>query len=221
MQRFFDILFSGMALVFLSPIFFITFIVLRFTGEGEIFYIQTRVGQYGKSINILKFATMLKNSPNIGTGTVTLNSDPRILPVGKFLRKSKINEIPQIVNVLLGDMSLIGPRPQTKRCFEAFPENFQDIIVSVKPGLSGVGSIFFRNEELMLNDATNADNLYDHTIMPYKGKLEEWYVLNKSLKLYFVLIVATIITVVFAKIPFRNSFFSEIENAPDDLVEYF
>ena len=221
MQRLFDIFFSFIAIVLLSPILIFTCIVLRFTGEGEVFYIQIRVGQYGKPIKIFKFATMLKNSPNIGTGTVTLNGDPRILPVGKFLRKSKINEIPQILNVLWGNMSLIGPRPQTKRCFNAFPENLQDTIVSVKPGLSGVGSIWFRNEELMLNEADNSDELYDRIIMPYKGKLEEWYVLNKSINLYFILILATIITVIFGKIPFRNSFLSEIPSCPNNLMDYF
>ena len=156
MQRFFDIVFSAIAIIVLSPVLLSTCIILSITGEGEIFYKQKRVGQYGKSIEIIKFATMLKNSPNIGTGTVTLMDDPRILPFGRFLRKAKINELPQLINVLLGDMSIIGPRPQTQRCFQAFPENLRDQIVSVRPGLSGLGSIFFRNEELMLNNSKNS-----------------------------------------------------------------
>jgi len=221
MQRFFDIVFSITAILVFSPILFPTCIILRLTGEGEIFYKQKRVGRLGRSIEIIKFATMLKNSPNIGTGTVTLRDDPRVLPVGRFLRKSKINELPQLFNVLIGDMSLIGPRPQTLRCFQAFPEELRDTIVSVRPGLSGLGSIFFRNEELMLHDAENADKFYDQIIMPYKGKLEEWYVLNKSVSLYFVLIFATVASVVTGKIPSFNSYLLKIPRVPNELVEYF
>ena len=87
-------------------------IVLRLTGEGEVFFLQERVGKDGKPFKLYKFATMLKNSPNMGTGTVTLKHDPRVLPVGRFLRKTKINELPQLLNILIGDMSVVGPRPQ-------------------------------------------------------------------------------------------------------------
>ena len=221
MQRFFDIVFSAIAMIVLSPILLLTCIILSVTGEGHIFYLQKRVGQYGRSIEIIKFATMLKNSPNIGTRTVTLMNDSRILPFGRFLRKSKINELPQLINVLLGDMSIVGPRPQTQRCFQAFPENLRDQIVSVRPGLSGLGSIFFRNEELMLNNSINADQFYDQIIMPYKGKLEAWYILNNSVKLYFILILATVATVLFGKVPFRHTYLSRIPSSPDELKEFF
>jgi len=164
---------------------------------------------------------MLKNSPNIGTGTVTLMDDPRILPFGRFLRKAKINELPQLINVLLGDMSIIGPRPQTQRCFQAFPENLRDQIVSVRPGLSGLGSILFRNEELMLNNSKNADQFYDQIIMPYKGQLEVWYILNKTVKLYFILILATVVTVLIGKVPFRRTYLSKIPCCPNELKEFF
>ncbi len=103
--RFFDILFSGIALVVLSPLLIPIMIVLKVTGEGEIFYLQKRIGKDGKPFKIIKFATMLKNSPNIGTTTVTVKDDPRVLPFGKFLRKTKINELPQLINILKGDMS--------------------------------------------------------------------------------------------------------------------
>ena len=220
MQRFFDVLFSSLAIILLSPVFLVTCIVLRMTGEGEIFYAQERIGLYGKPIKILKFVTMLKNSPSIGMGTITLMEDPRVLPVGRLLRKSKINELPQLFNVLLGDMSLIGPRPQTQRCFNAFPEELRDKILSVRPGLSGVGSIFFRNEDLMMYDSNHADEMYDKIIMPFKGKLEEWYVDNKSLALYTYLILATIIVVFIGRIPFFKSVFSSISKIPDELESY-
>src|SRR5690606_21753019 len=144
MQRMFDIVLSGLALLVLSSLLVPIALVLRFSGEGEIFFVQQRVGLGGRSFGLFKFATMLKDSPNLGTGTVTLKDDPRVLPVGRFLRKTKINELPQLLNVLCGDMSIVGPRPQTRRCFDAFPEDSKRAIVRVRPGLSGVGSIVFR-----------------------------------------------------------------------------
>lgn len=191
MQRFFDFLFSGIALLALSPLLIPVILMLKFTGEGEVFFTQRRVGLSGKPIWIKKFATMLKNSPNEASGTVTLKDDPRILPLGRLLRKTKVNELPQIINIFKGEMSLIGPRPQTQRCFEAFPKVSQTIIIRVRPGLSGIGSLIFRNEEEMLHDQHNGVHFYDNIIMPYKGKLEEWYVANQSLSTYFLLIVIT------------------------------
>ena len=111
---------------------------------------------------------MIKNSENIGTGTITLKNDSRILPVGYFLRKTKINELPQLINVLKGDMSIVGPRPQTERCFSAFPQKSQDAILMVKPGLSGIGSIIFRDEEMIMDSHDNPDKFYDEVIMPYR-----------------------------------------------------
>ena len=117
MERFFDIFFSGLALLVLSPLFIILILILRFSGEGEIFFLQERIGKDNKPFMLFKFATMLKNSPHIGTGTITVKNDPRVLPIGKFLRKSKINELPQLINIFKGDMSSIGPRPLTLKAF--------------------------------------------------------------------------------------------------------
>jgi lipopolysaccharide/colanic/teichoic acid biosynthesis glycosyltransferase len=124
---------------------------------------------------------MLKNSPAIGTGTVTIKNDPRILPIGHFLRKTKINELPQLLNILFGDMSVIGPRPQTQRCFDAFTATSQAAIVQVRPGLSGIGSIIFRDEENLLHGQADSVRFYDEVIAPYKGALEEWYVVHQGL----------------------------------------
>lgn len=192
MQRLFDILLSGLALLVLSPLLVPIAIFLRLTGEGEIFFLQNRVGRDGKPFALYKFATMLKNSPSMGTGTVTLKDDPRILPAGKFLRKTKINELPQLLNILNGSMSIIGPRPQTQRCFDAFPRQSQESIVKVRPGLSGIGSIVFRDEEDMMHSHQDPNRFYDQVIMPYKGQLEEWYVQNQSLYTYFMLIGLTV-----------------------------
>ena len=218
MQRFFDILFSAIALLVLSPLLLPIAITLRLTGEGEVFFLQQRVGIGGKHFTLYKFATMLKDSPNIGTGTVTLTNDPRILPFGVFLRKTKINELPQLINIFIGDMSVIGPRPQTERCFNAFPEQVRNIIMQVRPGLSGVGSIVFRNEESLMCHHIDSDLIYDKVIMPYKGKLEEWYVKNQSLGWYFVLIATTMWVVLCPQSNIvRAVFSSKLPSPPDEL----
>ena len=196
-------------------------IILRFTGEGEVFFRQARVGKGGRPFGLLKFATMLKDSPNLGTGTITVTDDPRVLPFGKLLRATKINELPQLINILKGDMSVIGPRPQTQRCFDAFPERSQREIVKVRPGLSGVGSVAFRVEEEMMGDAENADRLYDEVIMPYKGLLEEWYVANQGLKNYFLLIFITAWVVVFPSSDVFWRVFKGLPEPPEELKKYF
>lgn len=191
MQRIFDILFSGFALIIFSPLLLPLMLLLRFTGEGEIFFLQNRVGLNGRYFKLYKFSTMLKNSSNMGTGTITIYKDPRILPIGAFLRKTKVNELPQLINILKGDMSIIGPRPQTQRCFDVFPKSVQKDIIKLRPGLSGIGSIIFRSEENMMQECDDPNKLYDNVIMPYKGKLEQWYICNNSLNNYFLLIILT------------------------------
>jgi len=220
MYRFFDFFLAFVALLTLSPLFFTVAIALRLTGEGEIFFKQSRVGRHASLFGLLKFATMLKDSPNIGTGTITVTGDPRVLPVGKFLRETKINELPQLLNILKGDMSVIGPRPQTQRCFDSYSAESKAEIVKVRPGLSGVGSIVFRDEERMMGDAENADRLYDEVIMPYKGALEEWYVANQGLKNYFLLIFLTVWVVVFPKSELHWKVLKGLPEAPEELQKY-
>jgi len=194
MLRLFDIILSLAAIVVLSPLFLVVIILLRITGEGEIFYLQSRRGINDEEFKILKFVTMLKDSPNIGTGTLTVKSDPRILPFGLFLRKTKINELPQLFNILLGQMSLIGPRPQTEQSLEGLDAYSRALILSVLPGLSGIGSIIFRNEESLL-EAESALELYRTSVTPYKAKLEKWFVENQSVTTYFKLIGLTVFAV--------------------------
>ena len=216
-QRLLDILLSGAALLLLAPLLLSIALILRLTGEGEVFFRQNRVGRGGGYFSLLKFATMLKDSPNMGTGTVTLKDDPRVLPVGRFLRKTKINELPQLINILKGDMSIIGPRPQTQRCFDAFPEPAQQAIITVRPGLSGIGSIVFRGEEDMMHAAGDPDHFYDHVIMPYKGALEEWYVRHQSLGTYLLLIAITAWVVARPRSPIVWRAFPDLPPPPDAL----
>ena len=215
--RLLDILFSGLALILLLPLFIPVALILKFTGEGEIFFSQKRVGKGGNLFNLLKFATMLKDSPSIGTGTVTLKDDPRVLPIGKFLRKTKINEIPQLINILVGDMSVVGPRPQTPRCFKVFPKDLQPIISSIRPGLSGLGPVVFRDEESILSENSKSVDFYDQVIAPYKGAIECYYVSNRNCKNYFKIIVVTIWVVLFPRSKIVWKVFSELPKPPHAL----
>ena len=217
MQRLLDLFFSSIALISLLPIFILVAITLRLTGEGEIIFLQERVGKNKKLFKLFKFSTMLKASPALGSGTVTLKNDPRVLPFGKFLRKTKINELPQLVNVFLGHMSIVGPRPQTQRCFDAFSIKHQAIISQVKPGLSGIGSIIFRDEENILADHKRSIVFYDQVIAPYKGSIESWYISHQNTYNYFLIILLTISVVFFPYSSMVWRFFPDLPMPPDQL----
>ncbi len=219
MERFFDILFSGLALLALSPLLVPIVIILKCSGEGEVFFLQERIGKEGKLFMLFKFATMLKDSPNLGTGTVTMRGDPRVLPVGQFLRKTKINELPQLLNIFFGDMSVIGPRPLTAQTFDAYSDITQAIIKHVKPGLSGVGSIIFRGEEDIMHGANASVDFYDNVIAPYKGALEEWFVSHKSLYIYFMAIFTTVWAVLFPKTKIAWTVFKGLPEPPVEISE--
>ena len=194
-KRLFDVLTSGIAILLLSPILIPIIIGLRFTGEGHVWYKQERLGYKNNPFQIWKFATMLKNSANMPGGYITVKKDPRLTPMGDFLRKSKINELPQLFNIFAGRMSIVGPRPVMKVSFQAYPENIRDVIYDVKPGLTGVGSIIFRDEEELITDVRNKGGdihgFYVNQIYPHKGNLELWYQKNKSLILDFQIILLT------------------------------
>lgn len=217
MQRFFDLMFSLLALLILSPVLVPVVVVLRLTGEGEIFYLQERIGRFGKSFKLFKFATMLKDSPNMGTGTVTVKGDPRVLPFGKFLRKTKINELPQLLNIFFGHMSVIGPRPLTSDAFNAYSREIQTSIVEVRPGLSGIGSIIFRNEEEMLSEGMSSMEYYRTELAPYKGAVEQWYVENQNLLVYFTAIALTAWVVAFPSSSAVWRIFNGLPTPPENL----
>ncbi len=175
-KRFMDILLSGFAILVLSPLLVPVMIVLKCTGEHDIFYGQERIGYRNRRFKILKFATMLRNSPNMAGGLHTTHGDPRVLPFGRFLRKTKINELPQLFNIFLGDMSIVGPRPLVDKTFDPYPGEVKAKIYSVKPGLTGIGSVVFRDEETILSQSPlPPDECYAKVIAPYKGALEMWY----------------------------------------------
>ena len=219
MERFFDVFFSSIALLALSPLLLPIIVILMCTGEREVFFLQKRIGKDGRMFNLFKFATMLKDSPNIGTGTVTMRDDPRVLPTGKFLRKTKINELPQLLNIFSGDMSIIGPRPLTLQTFSSYSDDSQKAIKSVRPGLSGIGSIIFRGEEDIMYGETASVDFYNNIIAPYKGSLEEWFVSNKNIYIYFISIILTIWAVLFPKTKSAWYFFKELPVPPKELKD--
>ncbi len=221
LKRLIDILLSLIALSILMVLFIPIIILLRFTGEGEIFYFQKRVGYKNQYFYIWKFATMLKNSPNMGTGSLTLRNDPRVTPMGGFLRKTKINELPQVFNVLKGDMSLVGPRPQMEVDFKAFPEPIQKVIYNVKPGITGIGSIVFRDEEKIISASElSPREVYESVIAPYKGELEVWYQQHVSLYTDLMIIFLTAWVIVFPQSQLYYKVFKDLPSRPKALAAY-
>ena len=218
MQRFFDVLFSGLALIVLAPLLLPVMLALRLTGEGEVFYIQQRVGRYGELFGLYKFATMLKESPNIGPGEITVRNDPRILPFGQFLRKTKLNELPQLINILKGDISVVGPRPMVPSTFAHYEENARKELETVRPGLTGIGSIIFRDEERFLDSSEDPHRFYRETIIPYKTEIERWYIQNQSLKLYFKAIFLTAWVVLFPHSTLPRRVLKGLPEAPPELA---
>lgn len=220
MIRFFDIIFSSCALFIFCPFLLVIIALLRFTGEGEIFYKQSRIGINGEKFSLLKFATMLRGSELMKGGTITMKNDPRVLPVGSFLRKTKINEVPQLLNVLIGNMSLIGPRPLTMKEFSYYDLHSQKIITSMKPGLSGMASIIFRDEESMFEKNENTNEFYRNKIAPYKAEIEIWFHKNYSLVNYFLLIMITIWAVIFKSTSIYRKVFKDLPPVPQNLSKY-
>ena len=200
-KRFFDIILSTLVTLVLAPLLVPIMVGLKFTGEGEVWYKQKRIGFNNKPFLIWKFATMLKNSSKMKGGIITTKKDSRITPMGGFLRKSKINELPQLINIFKGDMSFVGPRPLMPISFETYTKDVQDVIYNVKPGLTGIGSIVFRDEEQLMTEVKEKGEdtwaFYSDKIYPFKGKLELWYQQNRSFTVDLKLILITIWVVLF------------------------
>ena len=191
---------------------------MRLTGEGEVFYRQSRVGFRGKKFNIYKFATMLKDSPNIGAGTLTMKNDPRVLPVGAFLRKTKINELPQLLNIFIGNMSFVGPRPLVPEGEKNYTEDQAELIRSVTPGVTGIGSLILRDEESYYAHRLDAKEFYIHVISPYKASLEIWYINNKSFILNILILVSTGLAVIMPKWD-ATQLFKDLPEMPKEMID--
>ncbi len=214
-KRFFDLIVSLVVLIVLLPIFIPVMVLLRLSGEGEIFYKQERMGYKNSRFMIWKFATMLKNSPNMGSGDVTLRNDPRVTSIGRFLRMSKLNELPQIVNILIGDMSIVGPRPLMPAGFFRYAPHYQAGVYNAKPGLTGIGSIVFRDEEKIITDSgLDPHEAYSKIILPLKGELELWYQRNISFFTDLKIIFLTAWAILFSKSELHYKWFKDLPAKP-------
>ena len=218
MKRFLDIVLSFLALIILSPFLLPIIIILKLTGEGEVFYIQERAGRGGNSFGLYKFATMLKDSPNIGSGEITVREDPRVLYFGKYLRKTKLNELPQLWNIFIGDMSVVGPRPMVLSTYAHYSEIARQKLDTIRPGLTGVGSIVFRDEERYLSNRDKPMDFYIKHIIPHKSDLELWFIERNTLWLYIKIIFITAWVVFFPSSKIVDKAFEGIPPLPESLI---
>lgn len=197
-RRFVEFGLSLLALIILSPLLVPVMIILKLTGEHEVIFLQKRIGYKNKEFNIWKFATMMKNSPTMGTGEITLRDDPRVTPVGRVLRKTKINELPQLINVLKGDMSIVGPRPLMRESFDLYSPEVQLVIYNTHPGITGIGSVIFRDEEKIMSESKDVQATY-RRVFRYKGDVEMWYQERISFFTDLMIICLTAWNMVFPK----------------------
>jgi len=209
-KRTIDILISAFALVILSPVFGIIGILIKRDTPGPVFYRGQRMGRFGKPFKILKFRTMYEKPESYSGSSITGNGDSRITPFGGWLRDTKLNEMPQLWNVLKGDMSLVGPRPETVEIAQAWPEKVQQEVLSVRPGITSPASVVYRDEEKLLNSKNVLDE-YMAQILPDKLRLDQLYVRNQSFMADLDVIFITLIALLPAlrKTKFRErSFYS-------------
>ncbi|KAB7530502.1 sugar transferase [Flagellimonas olearia] len=178
MKRILDIFLSSVGIVLTSPILLLSSVLIKLSSKGPIIYKQKRVGRYNNDFNIFKFRTMYLNSDKKGLITVG-DRDPRVTSVGYYLRKLKIDELPQLFNVLLGQMSMVGPRPEVRKYVDLYsPEDLK--VLNVKPGITDYASILFRNENELLKDAPDPHKKYIEEIMPKKLSLNKEYISQQS-----------------------------------------
>jgi lipopolysaccharide/colanic/teichoic acid biosynthesis glycosyltransferase len=215
LKRTLDILLTSIVFILVFPILLTVSVILLFTGEHQVIYFQERIGRGLKPFYIWKFTTMLKNSENLGNGLFTVREDPRVLPFGKLLRKTKINEIPQLINILIGDMSIVGPRPLV---YNPYKNGVGERVFNSRPGLTGIGSIVFRDEELLLSKTSmDKKEFLDNHISPFKGELELWYQSKKSFQVDMKIIFLTLWVVFFPKSGIIERWFTNLPNMPDSI----
>ena len=194
MIRFFDFVLSLVGLVILAPIFIVLAVWIKIDSVGPVFYKQIRVGQNGKDFGLFKFRSMVVDADKKGLITVG-GRDPRITRSGYFIRKYKLDELPQLINVLVGDMSLVGPRPEVKKYVELYTDEQQKVL-SVKPGITDYASIEYMDENEILGKSTDPEKTYIEEIMPEKIKYNMKYIKNRSLIEYFKIIFLTVLKII-------------------------
>lgn len=193
-KRLFDIVFSLIGLILLLPLLLIIALIIKVESKGSVFYKQVRVGKNNTNFKIFKFRTMFIGSDKKGLLTVG-NKDPRVTKIGYFLRKYKLDELPQLINVLLGNMSFVGPRPEVRHYVNFYSKD-DLIILTVKPGITDYASIYFRNEVEILKGSDNPEKLYIEQILPKKIALNKHYIENNNLFTDIKIILKTILTII-------------------------
>ena len=178
-KRFFDLIMSSIGLIVLLPLFVIIAILIRINSRGEIFFRQTRVGLHGKEFKIHKFRTMITNAEQIGE-KITIGNDNRITKIGSILRKTKLDELPQLIDVFYGKMSLVGPRPEVPEYVKLYPNEIKQIIFSIRPGITDYASIMMIDENIILSKSHNPKQCYIEEIMPQKLKYAVEYVKTRN-----------------------------------------
>ena len=194
MIRFFDFILSLVGLVVLAPIFIVLAIWIKIDSTGPVFYKQVRVGQNGIDFGLFKFRSMVVDADKKGLITVG-GRDPRITRSGYFIRKYKLDELPQLINVLVGDMSLVGPRPEVRKYVDLYTDEQQKVL-SVKPGITDYASIEYMDENEILGKSTDPEKIYIEEIMPEKIKYNMKYIKNRSLIEYFKIIFLTVLKII-------------------------
>lgn len=211
MKRAFDIVAALLGLLALAPLLLVVSLILLVTGEKRVFFFQERVGQFRKPFNLVKFTTMSDAALDRPDAGITLDDDPDVFPFGRVLRRTKINELPQLINVLRGDISLVGPRPLTPRSFARYPEQVQEQLAQLKPGLTGLASVIFRDEErIIANSPKSREQCYIEDIRPRKAQFERIYGANMSFWLDLKIVFATAVSVLAPSISVEAIFFRDL-----------
>jgi lipopolysaccharide/colanic/teichoic acid biosynthesis glycosyltransferase len=192
LKRLFDIIFSFLGLIIVSPILGLIAILIKISSPGPVFYRGIRIGRAGKSFKIFKFRTMVKNAEALG-GPSTASDDPRLTKIGKFLKKYQLDELPQLINVIKGEMSLVGPRPEVKMYVDMMTDEERKTILSVRPGMTDLASLWDFHEGEILKGSPNPEKTYQEKIRPTKIKLQLDYVKNRSFLLDLKIILKTIL----------------------------
>jgi lipopolysaccharide/colanic/teichoic acid biosynthesis glycosyltransferase len=190
-KRLFDIVAASLGLVLLSPLLLLVSLLIRLDSPGPALFRQERMGRGFRPFFIYKFRTMVQEAPHRG-GPITFGADPRITRVGRVLRKTKIDEFPQLINVLKGEMSLVGPRPEVRRYVEMFRHAYEEIL-RVPPGITDLASLKYRDEAEVLGCAANPEEAYVRYVLPEKLQLAKEYVRRSSLLFDVTLILKTLL----------------------------
>jgi lipopolysaccharide/colanic/teichoic acid biosynthesis glycosyltransferase len=186
-KRLFDLVMSLTALILLSPLMLFTAFLIKLSMPGPVFFRQKRIGRYALPFTIYKFRTMQLNISNV---SVTLSHDSRITPLGQLLRKTKLDELPQLFNILKGEMSIVGPRPDVPGYYDTLKENDQ-VIWQLRPGLTGLDSMCYPNEEVILDKESDPEKFYDEKLWPDKVRLNKWYAENRDFWMDFTIVLNT------------------------------